>query len=79
MAMEAPVKPKVEVDERLIQKCEEASKTPDWQAEWMATNPEKELNYLNSNIVDTKEQPEKGRVNAEPARISRDFGSGAII
>jgi type IV secretion system protein VirD4 len=79
MAVPPPPKPKVEVDERLIRTCEKASMTPDWQTEWVATNPEKELNYMNANIADTRERPEQERVNDSSAGISRDFGSGAII
>lgn len=54
MAIPPPKREKIEVDERLIQTCEESQKTPEWQAQWAKTNPP-ELKYIKENIADTAE------------------------
>jgi type IV secretory pathway TraG/TraD family ATPase VirD4 len=51
-----PKKSKVSVDQRLEKTCETAKTTPQWQKEWLDSNPEKELNYINENIRDTSEE-----------------------
>ncbi len=54
MAIEPPKREKLHVDERLIQTCEHADKTPEWQAEWAQIKPP-ELDYIKSQIEDTTE------------------------
>lgn len=77
MSLPPADKPKIEVDEQLVKNCEMASKTPDWQTEWLKTNPEKELNMLAKHIVDTREQPE--HKPPAPVRHGDDFGVSPII
>jgi len=54
MAMAPARRDKLQVDERLIQTCEHADKTPEWQAQWAQTKPP-ELDYIKRNIEDTAE------------------------
>jgi type IV secretion system protein VirD4 len=79
MSVPSVEKPKVEVDEHLIRTCEQAAKTPQWETEWKATNPEQELNYIAAAILDTREVPKTDNVNGAPSSSPKGFGSGATI
>ena len=57
MAIPPVRRKKLEVDERLVKTCSHAEKTPEWQAEWVKTDPP-ELDYIRKNIEDTTEKVE---------------------
>lgn len=58
MSMPPPRREKLEVDESLLSTCQKAEETPDWQAEWAATNPP-ELMYIRKHIENTAETEAK--------------------
>jgi type IV secretion system protein VirD4 len=68
MAMPPPVREPLQVDERLIKTCEQAAQTPQWQAEWVKTDPPelKQIYETIENAAEIKVPPiDGGRVSPE--------------
>ena len=68
MGMPPPVREPIEVDERLIKTCEQAAKTPQWQEEWVKTDPSelKQIYETIENASEIKIPPiDGGRVSPE--------------
>jgi type IV secretion system protein VirD4 len=71
MAMSPPSREPIKVDERLVKTCEQAAQTPQWQEEWVKTDPP-EL----KQIYETIENLEIKASAIDGGRISPEISDG---